>query len=282
MLNMKKGLQEVKDKHWKKSVDCPTCGATMYVWKDPLNGKPRDGGRPTCEACGYKDQQKRNDIETNQRYITSLKKRALLFFKNGSIVPDKELFTKSLSNFKPVNQETKIALNTAKRYSKEIIKGGKHHLILSGNAGVGKSHLSMGVCWQVLEDSNYDMKCLFINYRELLEQLKFSFGDEQARKRLQGDLIADIKTIDLVVIDDLGAELGGVVNKGASNYNNDVLYSILEARQNKALIVNTNLSGKEVKKYYGERVVSRILNNSKGFSIRFEQTTDKRRFELEI
>lgn len=280
MLNMKKGLQAAKEKHWKKSVDCPTCGSPMYLWKDPLNGKQRDGGRPVCEACGYKDRQQRNDIETNQRYMASLKKRALVFFENGSIVPDEELFTKNFTNYKPVNQESTIALNIAKRFSKEIIAGNKNHLILSGNAGVGKSHLSMGVCWEILEGSNYDKKCLFINYRELLEQLKFSFHDEQARKHIQGNLIADIKTIDLVVIDDLGAELGGTTNKGATPYNNDVLYSILEARQNKALIVNTNLSGKEVKQYYGERVVSRILNNSKGFSIKFEQTTDKRRFEL--
>ena len=281
MFDMKKGMIEVKEKHWIKSVDCPHCKAPMYLWKYPLpNGKQRDGGRPVCAACGYMDQQRRNDIETKQRYLDSLKNRALVFFKNGSIVPDKELFTKNFSNYQEVNQETKIALNTVRRFSREIVGGGKNHLILSGNAGTGKSHLSMAACWQVLEESNYSKKCLFINYRELLEQLKFSFSDEQARKRLQGDLIADIKTIDLVVIDDLGAELGGTTNKGASSYNNDVLYSILEARQNLPLIVNTNLSGTEVKDYYGERVISRILNNSTGFSVKFEKTTDKRRVQL--
>jgi DNA replication protein DnaC len=104
--------------------------------------------------------------------------------------------------------------------------------------GVGKSHLAMSTAWEVLEKSNYDKRCLFISYAELLEQLKFAMKDEQARKTITGTLMAEIKSADLVVLDDLGAELG-VKGNDSTNFNNDTLNRIVEARQNKATVLTT-------------------------------------------
>ena len=85
----------------------------------------------------------------------------------------------------------------------------------------------MAATWEIIKQSNYDKKCLFISYRELLEQIKYSFNDEQLRKEIQGSLMKDIKTADLVVIDDLGSELGGNNYSSSKNFNNDTLNSIL-------------------------------------------------------
>ena len=132
---------------------------------------------------------------------------------------------------------------------------------------------------KVLEKSNYDKRCLFISYAELLEQLKFAMNDEQARKEITGSLMAEIKSADLVVLDDLGAELGvkqiNDRNK-STNFNNDTLNRIVEARQNKATIFTTNLTGKEMSQAYGERILSRIMSNSQGFVMKIEGTSDKR------
>ena len=92
-------------------------------------------------------------------------------------------------------------------------------------------------------------------------------NDEQARKEITGSLMAEIKSADFVVLDDLGAELGVKQfddrNK-STNFNNDTLNRIVEARQNKATVFTTNLTGKELSQAYGERIVSRIMNHSKG------------------
>ena len=152
-------------------------------------------------------------------------------------------------------------------------------MILSGKSGVGKSHLAMSTAWEVLEKSNYDKRCLFISYAELLEQLKFAMNDEQARKEITGSLMAEIKSADLVVLDDLGAELGvkQIDDRNKStNFNNDTLNRIVEARQNKATIFTTNLTGKEMSQAYGERILSRIMSNSQGFVMKIEGTSDKR------
>ncbi len=150
-------------------------------------------------------------------------------------------------------------------------------MILSGKSGVGKSHLAMSTAWEVLEKSNYDKRCLFISYAELLEQLKFAMNDEQARKEITGSLMAEIKSADLVVLDDLGAELGvkQIDDRNKStNFNNDTLNRIVEARQNKATIFTTNLTGKEMSQAYGERILSRIMSNSQGFVMKIEGTSD--------
>ena len=72
-------------------------------------------------------------------------------------------------------------------------------------------------------------------------------NDEQARKEITGSLMAEIKSADFVVLDDLGAELGVKQfddrNK-STNFNNDTLNRIVEARQNKATVFTTNLTGK--------------------------------------
>ena len=74
--------------------------------------------------------------------------------------------------------------------------------------GVGKSHLAIGCLNEILVKSNYSKKVLFVSYRELLEQLKFAMNDEEARKAITGVAMSEIKAADVVVLDDIGAELG--------------------------------------------------------------------------
>lgn len=268
-------MNRLIDKVLEVKGTCPYCDEPLYAWK---NKKPNGEDRcePTCMNCGYHDLKRKTDIQTNEIYTNSLKNRVLNTFKNGSIVPDNTQFKKTMTNFNVLDRETEQARNTANKFVQAILKNEPKHFIMSGKSGVGKSHLAMATCWEILEQSNYQKKCLFINYRELLEQLKFSFNDEQARKEIQGSLMADIKTIDVLVVDDLGSELGGTQAKNSTTYNNDVIYSILEARQNQATVITTNLDSREIKAAYGDRIVSRMLNNSDGFVEAFKSAKDRR------
>ncbi|HBK5271941.1 TPA: ATP-binding protein, partial [Enterococcus faecium] len=231
--------------------------------------------KPTCMSCGYKALRVKEDIQTERIYNDSLKARALSFFQNGSVLTDKTLFKCKMENYHVVDQETKIALERAKSFVNDVLLNHPAHFILSGKSGSGKSHLSMATAWEILERSNYDKKILFISYQELLEQIKFSYNNAELRKEIEGSLIADIKTTDLVVFDDIGAELGSGVSN-SRQFTNNTLNTLLEARQNKATIITTNLSGPELREAYGERIVSRIFKNSEGYALKFQQTADKR------
>lgn len=274
MQDLSKAMESIIRKVLVKVADCPKCGKPMYAWKNKkANGDDRC--EPTCMECGYHDLKMKADQETNRKYESSLKRRSLNFFKNSSIVPDKEMFEKNFENYRTTEAESKTAKYIARSFASQIISNNEKHMVLSGVSGVGKSHLAMATLWEVIKQSNYDKKCLFVNYRELLEQLKNSINDPIMSKVLRNSLLQDIKTTDLVVIDDLGAELGGKT-KDSTTYNNDTLYSILEARQSKSLIVTTNLTGGEIRSAYGERVLSRIMKNSQGFTVTFKNSRDKR------
>ena len=253
---------------------CPDCGGNLYAWRH----KNKDGSDrcpPTCMDCGYKARKKAEDLETEKMYNDSLKAKAINYLKYSSLFTDKGLTKCRLNNYKAVDPETKKAQELAKKTVTEVLLNKPVHLILSGRSGVGKSHLSMAIAWEALERSGYNKRCLFISYAELLEQLKFAMNDEQVRRSITGALMSEIKTADFVIIDDLGAELG-INGKPSTNYNNDTLNRIVEARQNKATVFTTNLTGKQMAEAYGERIMSRIMNNSEGFVMTLENTADKR------
>lgn len=270
-------MQELIERVFVVVGNCPDCGADLYQWRQKLsNGEDRCG--PTCMVCGYKALKKKQDYETKRLYQESLKKRALNYFKFSSLVPDKTLFDKHLSNYAVVDQETKRALEIAKRSVNEMLLNKPIHVVLTGKSGVGKSHLAMGIAWDVLERSHYQKNILFVNYRELLEQIRFSYNNDEAWKQIQEALMPELKVADLVILDDVGAELSGnkAESTDVSRHNNDTLYGILEARQNMATVITTNLTGKEIRKAYGERILSRIMRNSSGFEIVLATTKDKR------
>lgn len=253
---------------------CPECGGEMYAWRQTKpDGSPRCA--PACMSCGYKAMKKAEAVSTEKMYNDSLKAKAINYLKYSSLFTDKDLIKCRLSNYKDVDQETEKAHKLAKITTTEVLLDKPIHMILSGKSGVGKSHLSMAIAWEVLEKSSYNKRCLFISYAELLEQLKFAMNDEQARKSITGALMSEIKTADFVIIDDLGAELG-INGKASTNYNNDTLNRIVEARQNKATVFTTNLTGNQMKSAYGERIMSRIMKNSDGFVMTLENTADKR------
>lgn len=256
-------------------VPCPNCGDEMQAWKEKKGDPPRCA--PVCVSCGYKSLKKREALSTKQMYEDSLKAKAINYLKNSSLVTDKALWECRLENYNETDQETQRAKNMASEAAKKIINNEDIHVIYSGRVGSGKSHLSMGIIWKVIEESNYDKSCLFVNYRELLEQLKFAMSDEQVRKEITGTLMKELKLASCVVIDDLGTELGKLDDaKKATTYNLDTITSILEARQNKPLIVTTNLTSKQIESVYGDRILSRMLKNSTGFSMQFKSTSDKR------
>ena len=275
MESIAKGMQILIEKVLIVSGECPECGGNLYGYR----AKNKDGSErcaPTCMKCGFYDLKRKEDIQTERIYNESLKNKTLNFFKFGSVITDKSLFDCSFDNYKIIDVETETAVNITKSFVEAVLSGEPKHLALNGKSGSGKSHLAMAATWEIIKQSDYDKKCLFISYRELLEQIKYSFNDEQLRKEIQGSLMKDIKTADLVVIDDLGSELGGTTYSSSTNFNNDTLNSILEARQNQAIILTTNLTGKEMKNAYGERIVSRLFKNSKGFAFKFVTTADKR------
>ncbi|EOL45780.1 ATP-binding protein [Enterococcus caccae] len=255
---------------------CPHCGQDMYAWRQ----KNKDGSDrcpPACMQCGYKMLKKKEVAAVEKMTTDSMRGKVINFLKRGSLLTDKPLMDKRVESYQIIDDETKRAKERAKLIVNKVLLNDPIHGIFLGNPGVGKSHLSMGICWEVIEKSNYSKKALYVSYPYLLDQLKFAMNDEQVRKAITGELMSDIQKADFVVIDDIGAELGLFDGKTASSpYNNEILTRITDSRQNKAVIYTTNLTVEQLKQAYGDRVVSRMANNSNGYGFTFRTTKDKR------
>lgn len=258
---------------------CPNCGGQMRAYREATEDTPprcppvcmnvmtetdksTGKARKVWSGCGYRDRDKKNAINTIRMYNQSLKSKNFDVFKYGSIVNDGNILLKTMEEFIERDEESRSAKNTALNTVKEILEGVPAHFMLNGTAGVGKSHLAVSLIKKVMVESGYNKKVMFVSYPELYNQMKFAVQDKELMKKLTHQIIADIKTVDVVAIDDIGAELGKIgSNTHATDYNVNLLQQIVDARANKATIFTTNLNSKEITNFYGERIMSRILSN---------------------
>ncbi|REC31319.1 hypothetical protein CF160_02165 [Enterococcus pseudoavium] len=278
MENLGTAIEKLMDKVLVIVGDCPECNGPMRKWKN-TNTDGTERCAPVCTVCGHREMNKRNKLREQAMFDESKMKDALNRMKNTSIVTDKNIFTNHFENYKVTDQETSLAKEKSISWAKQIVNGDPVHAILTGSPGAGKTHLGMSILNFTLKKTSYLVTCSVVSYRELLEQLKFAMNDPEAQKQIQGALMTEIKRTDVVLIDDLGSELGKLEdNQKATPYDVDVITSLAEARLNKATIFTTNLSSKQLINAYGERVFSRIMNNAgKDYVLNFKETTDKRR-----
>lgn len=118
-------------------------------------------------------------------------------------------------------------------------------LLFMGGTGLGKTHLSSAMAMAILDkgcDVVYDTaQSIFSAY----EKNRFNREDNETARYTECTLL---------IIDDLGAEMGG-------NMAESTLYNILNARMNAQLptVISTNLSPKDIKAKYDDRIISRLF-----------------------
>lgn len=130
----------------------------------------------------------------------------------------------------------------------------KKNLVVSGKAGVGKSHLCECLANKLVQKkysvcfvSAFDMNNMFLKYHTSFD----------ANKHAQ---ISPLLESDFLFIDDLGTE--PVLKNVTQNY----LYLILSERErhSRPVVISTNLLPENILDRYGERIYSRIANKQTG------------------
>lgn len=139
----------------------------------------------------------------------------------------------------------KIALSFIQSFEEEDTK----NLLFTGNTGVGKTFMLNCIAYELLKkDKTVIYKTAFELF-DTINKYKLQLGEKK-------DLYDynQIFDVDLLVIDDLGAE-------PKSDSKHSELLNILNKRQIKNLktIIATNLGLKEIYQEYSERVYSRII-----------------------
>lgn len=202
--------------------------------------------------------------------LIKLKKQQKDFkrLNRNSIILDSTIKKATFDNFIAETIEEKNALEFMRKIAEYYKKGGVGNTVLSGPAGTGKSHLSMAVLKECLQ--NEDVTVLFMSFSEVLDLMKDYFSNKSSIyspeyfKRLMNE-------VDLLVIDDIGAEK-------VTDYSQDVLTKVLDGRT--STIITTNLNSDELQAKYHGRIYSRIFRGVGKKAFNFKNIKDKRVSQL--
>ncbi len=128
------------------------------------------------------------------------------------------------------------------------------NLILCGATGLGKTHLSTAVARRVIERGFDVYYTTALQMFSDFEHTRFGTGTGAA----PAVSISRYTDCDLLILDDLGTEV-------SNQFTNSCLYLVLNNRINlcRPTIISTNLTGREIKARYTDRIASRILGDFK-------------------
>jgi DNA replication protein DnaC len=152
----------------------------------------------------------------------------------------------------PVTQMNEIVVRRVRDYTRAIaenIEVGRG-LWLYGSSGTGKTTLAMLVSRIALESGH---SVAIYSLPKLLSRIRRTF-DAETGEQSYSELFERLATVDLLHIDDLGAE-------NRTEWVLEQLYALVNERyeSQRSLVVTTNLEEHELEDQIGERVVSRLV-----------------------
>ena len=136
-------------------------------------------------------------------------------------------------------------------FANNFVPGKSESFLFIGATGLGKTHLSSAVARIIIEKGAYVVYESSISMLADFEAKRFggsSYNNEW------DDNVDRYTECDLLIIDDLGCEI-------SNNFTISCLYNVINTRiiMHKSTIINTNLSDKELRARYTDRIFSRIL-----------------------
>ncbi|MTT31382.1 AAA domain-containing protein [Terrilactibacillus sp. BCM23-1] len=229
------------ERQFVKEKNCERCGKKRNVYRMPLIGGPKKGQWMTLtEPC---------DCTLSRQAVASVQKKRPQYYWSQSTIND-ALKDATLENFLPENDTQSHAVKKAAEFIKKVVHHQQARMILYGEPGVGKSHLAVAI-GKVLAN-RFNKACLFIEATALKQMVRSTWSRES--KLTESELMRLIFEADLVILDDAGSE-------GMTSWTRELLFSLLNARLSKSLLVTTNMTISEIEQAYGTKIMDRLLEN---------------------
>lgn len=202
---------------------CPLCSDTGYVGIDMCKCLKRELVLCSLESSGL------SSLIKNQSFGTF----SLDYYQNNDRV-----------------NMTKV-VNTMKGFAETFSPKNGESWLFIGPTGLGKTHLSTAVAVELIK-KGFDV--VYESTQQIMtdyETVRFSSG--YASDREMPDLTRYTEA-DLLIMDDLGTEM-------TTQYTISCLYNIVNTRINRNLstIISTNLTQKELRERYSDRITSRLF-----------------------
>lgn len=207
--------------------------------------------RYECAQCG--------DTGFTEKGMCACMKRALVLAGYESSGIATLMQKQSFDNFrleyyagdKDVYDNMKHVLSVVRRYAENFTTGRAENMLFLGATGLGKTHLSTSLA-KIIIDRGYDVvyesaQNIFSDFEH--DRFKSGYSEDGTGGRAQKYLECE-----LLIMDDLGTEV-------SNQFTISCLYNIINTRINRELstIINTNLTQKELRTRYADRITSRLL-----------------------
>lgn len=159
---------------------------------------------------------------------------------------------KRFTNYQAVTEEQKNALAECQNFARNFAQHKHRSLVLVGGVGTGKTHLACSILNELILES--PLNGLFVTVSETSRRIKntwirFNTSDYQ---ETESDVIEQLIKPDLLVIDEVGLQ--------QSDFEKNWLFDVLNQRYNanKGTVIISNLKGKDLVEYLGERAIDRL------------------------
>ena len=207
------------------------------------------------EDCWYKEVCNKEDCSNGCiRYIE------MKYLIENSNLPKKRCNPDRLTLYpQECDYDAFVELQQIKDNIVQFVEDGQNLYIASHYTGNGKTTWSIKLMLKYFDEiwagNGLKVRGIFVNVPTLLNKIKANISDKDPKV---DELLANLTTADLVVWDDIGSD-------NLSQYDHAQLLSYIDQRvvDEKANIFTGNTLDTEMTKAVGERLKSRIWNNSK-------------------
>lgn len=255
-----------------KKLVCPQCGqesASALVYRLNNNDSWKQLGE-TFKCCRCRDRDMLNlSMEKGLKEQSQLISERLM--NDYFLLPEK-LKGSGFKDYHETNPVTTVAKQRAISYVKTFLASeqDRYNLLIQGNPGTGKTHLCVAIA-RTLKEKGFIVG--FLTTGQLLSKIKSTYN--KASIITEENIFKDLKKLDLLILDDLGAEASG----GNDDWRKSIIFEIVESRSGKPTIYTSNLTDQDLPMVVGERVFSRLYDNTKFIELFTEDYRKKLRIK---
>jgi len=227
---------------------CPTHGAytSKVTTFEGITDRPFVV-RSSCPDCLAESRAKED--ARKQAELNAERERRVAALMGRSGIPAR-FADRSFANYDAKEQGQRIALSVCRAYAEawpeKSAQGAS--LVLTGSPGTGKTHLACAIGNTVLRD--HFAGVLFATVSAMLRAIKETYRKDSPRT--EQDVIDRLATPDLLIVDEVGVQVG-------SEHEKLLMFEVLNERyQNmRPSILISNLSVDELEAFLGHRVMDR-------------------------
>lgn len=175
----------------------------------------------------------------------------------------------TLDNYNVYCSEQKGVLDICKAYCEIIPKihsYDKYDLILVGNTGTGKSHLTYSIAKKVLDHTN---EMIIVKFIEIMRRIKTAWSMHNEREQ---SIIDEYSNVQFLFLEEIGIGYGTENEKL-------FLFEILDNRYKRKLptIITSNLSSEQFKAYIDSEGIDRVWSRLNETALILEFTWESHR-----